>query len=99
MISRPAKSRPATLNSGVVSCDDPRNGGEQQQAHDQGQRQADKPGAVALLRWQLVGKDRDENEIVDAKHDLEHDKRGKTNPGIGVGNPVQCPVHGEVGSF
>jgi hypothetical protein len=32
-----------------------------------------------LFRWQLPGENRDEYDIVDAEHDLEHAERHKGN--------------------
>ncbi|MNE96530.1 hypothetical protein D3C80_1947430 [compost metagenome] len=55
--------------------DHPRNAGQQAQAHDERQAQANDPRAVALMGRQLVGKDGDEHQVVDTQHQLEDDKR------------------------
>jgi hypothetical protein len=40
----------------------------------------------ALIRLrQLVRQDRDEDQIVDAEHDLQHDQRRERGPGLGLG--------------
>ena len=73
--------------------DDEGDRAEQQQAQDQRAADADpaRPGAV-LLR-QLVGQDRDEDEIVDAEHDLHHDQGDERRPGGGIGGECQQIVH------
>src|SRR5215207_9042974 len=52
-----------------------------QQEHpcDHGEAQSDKASPRLLFRWQLPGENRDEYDIVDAEHDLEHAKRHKGN--------------------
>lgn len=64
--------------------DDPRDRKQQQQAHDERKRQADHSRLLALVRRQLVGKDRDEDEIVDAEHDFENDKGDEADPYIRI---------------
>ncbi|MNT01829.1 hypothetical protein D3C72_1363130 [compost metagenome] len=39
---------------------------------------------MALVRRQLVGKDRDENEIVDAEDDFENDKGDEADPDVRI---------------
>mgnify|MGYP001140931905 CR=1 FL=1 len=63
----------------------PGDGGEQRQAYDESQRQSDHARGIALVRRQLVGKDGDENEIVDAENNLENDQGSKPDPGGWVG--------------
>ncbi|ENN86158.1 hypothetical protein RHSP_33312 [Rhizobium freirei PRF 81] len=63
--------------------------GEECQADDEGQRQADHACGIALVRRQLVGQNRDENEIVDTENNLENDQGSKTDPGGRVGYPVE----------
>jgi hypothetical protein len=62
-------------------------GGEQNQPHQQRGADADAPCGHLLRRRQLVGQDRDEDEIVDAEHDLEDHQRQQRHPGRRIGNP------------
>ena len=66
-------------------CHDPGDGGEQCEADDERQREADHARGVALMRRQLVGQNRDEDEIVDTENNLENDQGSKTDPGGRVG--------------
>ena len=61
--------------------DDDRDGGKQHQPHDQRRRDAQLPGAGPLRLRQFVGQDRDEDQIVDAEHDLQHHQRQQRDPG------------------
>ena len=63
-------------------------------AHDHREREADLAGLVLLLGRQLAGEDRDEDDVVDAEHDLEGGQREEADPGLRVGEPVH-----EVGSL
>lgn len=65
----------------------PRDARQQAQAHQQRQRQAEDPGAVAQVRRQLVGEDRDEHQVVDAEDDLQHDQGRQAEPGSRVSYP------------
>ncbi|MNE27089.1 hypothetical protein D3C80_1204830 [compost metagenome] len=56
-------------------ADDPADGGQQGQAHDQGQTDADPARALTMLGRQLVRQDRDEDQVVDAEDDF-HDHEG-----------------------
>ena len=49
--------------------------------------------AALFLRMQARGEDGDENEVVDAQHDLEHDQGAQPGPGRGIGDPREIP-HG-----
>src|SRR5271170_613453 len=53
----------------------PANGREQRHSRDQRQRQADSARLYSLPRGQTVGEDRDEDEVVDAEDNLEHDEQ------------------------
>ncbi|MNV09923.1 hypothetical protein D3C71_1004320 [compost metagenome] len=66
---------------------DPGQRGQQHQPHQQRQCQPDHPRAVALVRRQLVGQDRDEHQVVDAENDLQHDQGCKAHPYRGVSQP------------
>jgi hypothetical protein len=71
-------------------ADDPRDGQQQQDAHAHREPQADVAGAVALARRQLADEDRDEDDVVDAEHDLEHRQRQQGDPGLGVRQQVHA---------
>ncbi len=66
---------------------DPADAREQRQAHDQGEHQTDPPGALALARWQPAGENRDEDQVVDAEHDLERNERRETDPDRRIRHP------------
>jgi hypothetical protein len=76
---------------------DPGQRRQQHQPHQQCQRQADHPRAVALVRRQLVGKDRDEHQVVDAENDLQHDQGCKAHPYRGVSQPFHFRSVSSVG--
>lgn len=48
---------------------------------------ASRTEAVALVRGQLVRQDRDEDEVVDAEHDLQRDEGGEPDPDGRIGDP------------
>ena len=64
--------------------DDEGDRAEQHQAHDQRRADAEPAGALALMLGQLVGEDRDEDQVVDAEHDLQRDEREQRDPGGGI---------------
>src|SRR5262249_47515156 len=72
--------------------DDPAEREEQQDAGDHGEREAGLAGLFALIRRQLAGEDRDEDDVVDAENDLEHRKRDKADPRLRVRQPFHCEV-------
>ena len=57
---------------------------QQQDAHAHGREDAHAAGAVALILGQLVGEDGDEDDVVDAEHDLERGQRQQRDPDLGV---------------
>jgi hypothetical protein len=63
----------------------PGNTGQQAQAHDQRQGQADHPRAIALMGRQFVGENRDEYQVVDAQNQFQDDQGRQAEPGRGVG--------------
>jgi hypothetical protein len=81
----PGKAEAVPFDQGLGERDQPGHGRQQAKAHHQGQAQAKQAGMVALARGQLVGEDRDEDEVVDTEHDLQHDQREETRPGGRVG--------------
>jgi hypothetical protein len=76
---------------------DDRDGPQQRQAHDQGGADAEAAGPGPLVLGQLVGEDRDEDQVVDAEHDLHHDQRDEGHPGGRVGEQGEQVVHGSSG--
>jgi hypothetical protein len=67
---------------------------EQHEPQQQRAADADTPRPGALILRQLVGQDRDEDQVVDAEHDLHHDQGGERRPGMRVGGERQQVVHG-----
>ncbi|MNN79536.1 hypothetical protein D3C81_1961890 [compost metagenome] len=74
----------AQVEDGRGQADDPANGGQQGQTHDQGQADADAARALTMLGRQLVRQDRDEDQVVDAEHDFHHHQGHEGGPGGGV---------------
>ena len=70
-------------------ADDP--GQDQQQAdpHEHRQEQADHARLPLLLGRQLVDQDRDEDDVVDAQHQLERGQRQEGDPGLRVGQEFE----------
>ena len=66
-------------------ADDPGDRQQQQDPHPHRQTQADVPRLIALGRRQALHEDRDEDDVVDAEHDLEHGQRQQGDPGLGGG--------------
>ena len=69
---------------------DDRDGGEQNQPHDQRRADAQPAGAHLLLLRQLVGQDRDEDQIVDAEHHLQHDQVSSATQAVGSVTKAKC---------
>ncbi len=73
---------------GEKRLDQPADPGEQEQepdAHEHGEGEADPSRELAARLGQLVHEDRDENDIVDAEHELERRQREKSDPGLRIG--------------
>ena len=70
----PEISKRQKFRMGVVR-DITRDARKQPETHDEREREADHPGAVALLRRQLVGQDCYEDQVVNAEDDLQNDER------------------------
>ena len=78
---------------------------QQRDAHEHGERETQAPRELAARRRQAVHQDGDEDDVVDAQHQLERGERGKGDPGLRVEqqfhlilvNPArrgpQCTVH------
>jgi hypothetical protein len=73
------------VNKGSTRPDDPGQHQQQADAHEHGHEQTQAAREFAPLGWQLVHQDRDEDDVVDAQHQLERGERGKGDPGLGVG--------------
>jgi hypothetical protein len=67
----------------------PRDGQQQPEPRDHGQRQADDPRPLALLGPEPPGQDRDEHDVVDAEDDLEHRQREKGDPALEAAHPLE----------
>jgi hypothetical protein len=68
---------------------DPGDAEQQQDARDERPRQPQRAGLGLLLGRQLTGENGDENDVVDAEHDLEHRQREQGNPRLRIGNPIE----------
>ena len=53
-----------------------------------GEAEPEQPGPRLLRCWKPVCQDRDEHDVVDTQHDLEHREGGKADPGLGITDPV-----------
>ena len=85
--------------------DDDGDGAEQSETQDQSEADADPAGFRTLVLGQLVGEDRDEDQVVDAEDDFHHDKGREGHEGGRVGQPFKAherflwaPVLGNGGS-
>ena len=67
--------------------DDPRDRQQQEDPHPHREPEADRPGAVPLLRRQALHEHRDEDDVVDAQDDLEDRQGQQGDPRLGVGDP------------
>jgi len=66
---------------------EPHEPGERRQepdAHHHGKQQPEPPDGLSPRRRQLVGEDRDEDDVVDAEHQLERDQRQECEPGLRI---------------
>ena len=87
--SRPEISCPSTVNSGVDQADDPGQHQQQADAHEHRHEQAEAAREFAPLLRQLVDQDRDEDDVVDAEHELERGERREGDPGLRVGEQFE----------
>ena len=62
-------------------ADDPADGGQKGQTHDQGQANPDTACALAMFGGQFVRQDRDEDQVVDAQNHLHHHQGDQSRPG------------------
>ena len=74
--------------------DDERDEAEQHQPEAKRQADADQSRPAPILDGQLVGQDRDEDQIVDAEHDLHRHQRGERGPVGGIGEDGGDVGHG-----
>ena len=65
--------------------DQPGDDRQQGQTHDQRQADTDAPHLLPLMLGQFVRQDRDEDQVVDAEHDLHHDEGHQCSPGGRIG--------------
>ena len=74
--------------------DQPGDSRKEDEAHDQGQADAQPARLGPHLFGQLVRQDRDEDQVVDSEHHFEHDQGGERDPGFGVGENGKGVDHG-----
>ena len=82
--SRPEISWPSDREQRRGQPDQPGQHEQEPDAHEHREEQADAPRELAPLGRQLVDQDRDEDDVVDAEHELERGQRGKGDPGFGT---------------
>ena len=58
---------------------------QQADAHEHGEPEADAPRELAPLRRQAIDQDRDEDDVVDAEHELERSQREESDPRLRIG--------------
>ena len=80
--SRQEKSWPKAEKTGAVMPDDVGDGREQDQPHDQRRADAEAARPHAMLGRQLVGQDRDEDQVVDPEHHFHGDQRHHRRPAL-----------------
>src|SRR3712207_6071563 len=69
---------------------DPAEGQEQQDAHDQRQSETEATGERLPLLRQLINEDGDEDDVVYPQHDLQGQQRKKSHPDFGVQQQVHA---------
>ncbi|MNL12084.1 hypothetical protein D3C87_1329450 [compost metagenome] len=84
----PGKRVAENLDHRIGQLDDERDGAQQTQAQDQRHADTDAPCPLSIVQGQLVGQDRDEDQVIDAEHDLHHNQGGKGDPGGGAGGKL-----------
>ena len=60
--------------------DHPRDNGEQTQSHDQRQRETNQTRFITLFWRQLIRKDGDKHQVIDAENNLQHHQREQSYP-------------------
>jgi hypothetical protein len=79
--SRQEKACPNRVKERLREGHDDGDRTKQAEAKDQRESDADAAGLRALMLGQLVSKDRDEDEIIDAEHHLHHDQGRQRHQG------------------
>jgi hypothetical protein len=77
---------------------DPRDRAQKSEAQYQRAADADAARARALVFGQLVGQDRDEDQVVDAEHHLHGDEREERHPCRRIGSPGKPVGHARYGA-
>ena len=80
---------PNAVNRVSVQRDDPGNRQQQQDAQDDRDREPETARGRLLLLRQVLRDDRDEDDVVDPEHDLEHHQSGEADPRIRVSQKFQ----------
>ncbi len=78
---------------GLRKLDDDRDRSKQAQAENKSQADADAPGCGLLMGRQLVGQNRDEDEVVDPEHDLHDDEGRQGRPSCRVCSQCNNIIH------
>ena len=66
---------------------------KQHEPQDQGEPDTEPAAERALFLRQAIGQDGDEDQIVDAEHDLHRDQRYESRPGSRIGGELQQCIH------
>ena len=74
--------------------DEPSGEEDQDHAHRHREREPEVPGLRLLLLGELGGEDRDEDDVVDAEDDLEHEQCDEDRDQ--VGRESEAEVHGHI---
>ena len=77
------------FEEGALEAHDPADGGQEEEAHEHGEAEADEAGLGALGGGEAVDEDGDEDDVVDAEDDLEEGEGEEGGPGGGIGKPVE----------
>ena len=83
----------AEIEERLLERDDPSDQQQQPDPHPQREQQPQPPRALLLVFGQLVGKDRDEDEVVDPEHHFERDQSKQGQPGGGISEQSDDGVH------
>src|SRR3546814_5411715 len=88
------RSRQPQVKQGHGQTHEPGYARQQSQPEEEGKSYAQPSCLALLMRRQLVRKNGDEDEVVYAKHDFHHHKRGQGGPDGGIGKYREYIGHG-----
>ena len=69
----------------------PGDGEQEQDARDKRAHQSQSSRLGLLVLREFGRENRNEDDVVDAEHDLEHRQRQQSDPCLGVGDPIHLP--------